>query len=99
MSGGQVTPKHGSSTQNIAASHFLPGGHGNSAATHGGAPTPLSQPPPLHRSPSSILPSQSSSMPLQTSVPLPLPPTHCMEPLMHSSAPEPHAPEPPALHG
>src|SRR6185436_3643724 len=95
---GQTTPAHGSVMQKFRESHTLPAGHGNSPGAHCAAHSPWSHTPPLHRSPSSIRPSQSSSTPLHTSVPPPVPPTHSIAPAMHLVTPPLHAP-PAAPHG
>src|ERR1041385_569732 len=46
-----------------------------------------------------MMPSQSSSSPLHTSVPPPVPPTHCMVPAMHLVTPPLQWPLPAAPHG
>src|SRR5688572_1339031 len=69
-----------------------PGGQSNSPPWQGSAHSPSMQRPGAHRSPSSRLPSQSSSRLLQVSVMGVTPPKHWTVPAMQAVIPGAHSP-------
>ena len=97
----QVTSLQPASTHKpFLPSHSRPGPHGNSPDVQLRTQRPWKQSSPAfgHVALSSILPLQSSSMPLHVSGPEPRRPTHSSAPFLHARAPRPQRPGLPVSH-